>query len=170
MSEKVDKVTGNKTTLELFFITLLGLAFGCALIAALTYDFISAQAPLVVLAPLLLLVGAQINRTRKATNAKTVVADFSRAVRGKNPKFSKAAGMTGWIVMLMLVIFIAGHYVGIAAFMFILLYVISKEGRLLSALVSAGVTGTIFFLCEHGLYVASLRGLISILMSGYLIT
>lgn len=170
MSEKVDKVTGNKTTLELFFITLLGLAFGCALIAALTYDSISAQAPLVVLAPLLLLVGAQINRTRKATNAKTVVADFSRAVRGKNPKFSKAAGMTGWIVMLMLVIFIAGHYVGIAAFMFILLYVISKEGRLLSALVSAGVTVTIYFLFEHGFNIEMYRGLIYNLLSGYLIT
>ena len=160
MSEEVDKVTGNNTTLELFFITLLGLAFGCALIAALTYDSISAQAPLVILGPLLLLIGAQISRTRKATDAKTVVTDFSCAVRGKNPNFSKAAGMTGWIVMLMMLIYIAGHYVGIAAFMFILLNVISKEGRLLSALVSAGVTVVIYFLFEHGFNIEMYRGLI----------
>ncbi len=160
MSEEADKVTGNKTTLELFFITLLGLAFGGALIAALTYDFISARAPLVILAPLLLLIGAQINRTRKATDAKTVVADFSCAVKGKNPKFGKAAGMAGWILLLMLLILIAGHYVGIATFMFILLNVISKEGRLLSALVSVGVTVVIYFLFDHGFNIEMYRGII----------
>jgi len=170
MSEKVDKVTGNKTTLELFFITLLGLAFGGALIAALTYDSISAQAPLVILAPLLLLVGAQINRTRKATNAKTVVTDFSCAVRGKNPNFSKAAGITGWIVMLMLLILVAGHYIAIAAFMYILINVISKEGKLLSAMVSAGVTVVLYFLFEHGFNIEMYRGLIYNLLSGYLTT
>ncbi len=170
MSEEADKVTGNKTTLELFFITLLGLAFGCALIAAFTYGSISAQAPLVILGPLLLLVGAQINRTRKATKTKTVVADFSCAVRGKNPKFSKAASMTGWIVMLMLLIYIAGHYVGIAAFMFILLNVVSKEGRLLSAMVSAGVTVVIYFLFEHGFNIEMYRGLIYDFLFGYLTT
>ena len=170
MSEKVDKPTKNKTTLELLFITLLGLAFGCAFIAALYYDSISAQAPLVILAPLLLLIGAQINRTRKAINAKTLVSDFSCAVRGKNPNFSKAAGITGWIVMLMLLILVAGHYVGIAAFMFILLNVVSKEGRLLSALVSAGVTVVIYFLFEHGFNIEMYRGLIYDFLFGYLTT
>ncbi len=160
MSQEVDKVTGNKTTLELLFITLLGIAFGCAFIAALSYNFSSAQAPLVILVPLLLLIGAQINRTRKTTKTKTVVSDVSYALRGKNPKFSKAAGMAGWIVMLMLLIFIAGHYVGIAAFMFFLLNVISKEGRLLSALVSAGVTVIIYFLFEHGFNIEMYRGLV----------
>ena len=160
MTEEADKVTGNKTTLELLFITLLGLAFGGAFIAALSYNFSSAQAPLVILVPLLLLSGAQINRTRKTTKTKTVVSDVSYALRGKNPKFSKAAGMAGWIVMLMLLIFIAGHYVGIAAFMFFLLNVISKEGRLLSALVSVGVTVVIYFLFEHGFNIEMYRGLI----------
>ena len=160
MTEEADKVTGNKTTLELLFITLLGLAFGGAFIAALSYNFSSAQAPLVILVPLLLLIGAQINRTRKATKAKTVVSDFSYAVRGKNPKFSKAASMTAWIVMLMLLIYIAGHYVGIATFMFILLNVISKEGRLLSASVSVGVTVVLYFLFEHGFNIEMYRGLI----------
>jgi len=160
MSQEVDKVTANKTTLELLFITLLGIAFGCAFIAALSYNFSSAQAPLVILVPLLLLIGAQINRTRKTIKTKTVVSDVSYALRGKNPKFSKAAGMAGWIVMLMLLIFIAGHYVGIAAFMFFLLNVISKEGRLLSALVSVGVTVVIYFLFEHGFNIEMYRGLI----------
>ena len=86
MSKEADKLTGNKSTLELLFITLLALAFGSAFIAALSYNFSSAQAPLVILAPLLLLIGAQINRIRKATKAKTVVSDFSSAVTGKNPK------------------------------------------------------------------------------------
>ncbi len=160
MSKEADKPTGNKSTLELLFITLLALAFGSAFIAALSYNFSSAQAPLVILAPLLLLIGAQINRIRKATKAKTVVSDFLCALRGKNPKFNKAAGMAGWIVMLMLLIYIAGHYVGIATFMFILLNVISKEGRLLSASVSVGVTVVLYFLFEHGFNIEMYRGLI----------
>ena len=143
MSQEIDKVTGNKSTLELLFITLLALAFAAAFVAALSYDFSSAQAPLVILVPLILLIGVQINRTRKTTNSKTVMSDFSHAVKGKNPIFNKAAGMVGWIVMLMLLILIAGHYVGIATYMFILLNVISKEGRLLSASVSVGVTETL---------------------------
>ena len=160
MSQEIDETTGNKTTLELLFTTLLGLAFVAAFVAAFSYDRSSAQAPLIILVPLLVLITAQINRTRKATDKKTVVSDISCAVKGKNPNFSKAAGIVGWIVMLMLLIFIAGHYVGIAAFMFVLLHVVSREGRLLSALVSAGVTVIIYFLFEHGFNIEMYRGLV----------
>ncbi|MEE9159399.1 MAG: hypothetical protein V3U60_13575 [Gammaproteobacteria bacterium] len=167
MSEDADKVMGNNTTLELFFIVLVGLALGTAFIAALTYDFVSARTPLCILVPLLLLIGTQINRTRIATNAKKVMSDLSYAVRGQNRKFNKAAGMVGWIVMLMLLILIAGHYVGVATFMYILLNVISKESKLLSASVSIGVTTIIYILFELGFNIELYRGLFYDLLSGY---
>ena len=64
----------------------------------------------------------------------------------------------------------AGHYVGIATFMFILLYLISKESKLLPALVSTGVTAIIFILFELGFNIELYRGLFYNLLSGYIIT
>jgi len=168
MAEETDEVTENNTTLELFFVVLIGLAFVAALIAALNYDFVSARTPLVILVPLLILIGAQINRTRKATNAKAIQSSLSRVATGKVRKFNMVAGMSGWIVMLMLLIFFAGHYVGVATFMYILLNVISKESKLLSALVSTGVTAILYVLFEIGFNIELYRGLIYNFLSGYL--
>ncbi len=170
MAEEADEVTENNTTLELFFVVLIGLAFVAALIAALNYDFVSARTPLVILVPLLILIGAQINRTRKATNAEAIKSSLSRVAAGKDRKFNMAAGMSGWIVMLMLLIFFAGHYVGVATFMYILLNVISKESKLLSALVSTGVTAILYVLFEIGFNIELYRGLIYNFLSGYLFT
>ncbi len=167
MTEQSDEVTEENTTLELFFTVLIGLAFVAALIAALNYDFVSARTPLVILVPLLILIGAQINRTRKATNAQAIKASLSRVVAGEDRKFNMAAGMSGWIVMLMLLIFFAGHYVGVATFMYILLNVISKESKLLSALVSIGVTAILYVLFEIGFNIELYRGLIYNFLSGY---
>ncbi len=168
MAEEADEVTENNTTLELFFVVLIGLAFVAALIAALNYDFVSARTPLVILVPLIILIGAQINRTRKATNAKAIKLSLSRVAAGKDRKFNLVAGMSGWIVMLMLLIFFAGHYVGVATFMYVLLNVISKESKLLSALVSTGVTAILYVLFEIGFNIEMYRGLIYNFLSGYL--
>jgi len=168
MAEEADEVTENNTTLELFFVVLIGLAFVAAFIAALNYDFVSARTPLVILVPLLILIGAQINRTRKATNAKAIKSSLSRVAAGKDRKFNLVAGMSGWIVMLMLLIFFAGHYVGVATFMYVLLNVISKESKLLSALVSTGVTAILYVLFEIGFNIEMYRGLIYNFLSGYL--
>ena len=167
MAEEADEVTENNTTLELFFVVLIGLAFVAALIAALNYDFVSARTPLVILVPLLILIGVQINRTRKATNAKAIKSSLSRVAAGKDRKFNLVAGMSGWIVMLMLLIFFAGHYVGVATFMYFLLNVISKESKLLSALVSTGVTAILYVLFEIGFNIEMYRGLIYNFLSGY---
>ena len=168
MAEEADEVTENNTTLELFFVVLIGLAFVAAFFAALNYDFVSARTPLVILVPLLILIGAQINRTRKATNAKAIKSSLSRVAAGKDRKFNLVAGMSGWIVMLMLLIFFAGHYVGVATFMYFLLNLISKENKLLSALVSTGVTAILYILFEIGFNIELYRGLIYNFLSGYL--
>ena len=101
VSDEANKASGNNTTLELLFVVLIGLAFSAALVAALGYTFVSARTPLVILIPLLLLIGAQINRTRKATNATTILSDLSQVMRGKNRKFNMVASMVGFIIMLM---------------------------------------------------------------------
>ena len=71
------------------------------------------------------------------------------------------------MVLLLLLILVAGHYAGIAAFMFVLLRLISKESLDLSLLISIGVTISIYFLFEHGFNIELYRGLIFKLWSGY---
>ena len=82
VSDEANKASGNNATLELFFVVLIGLAFGAALVAAFGYAFVSARTPLVILLPLLLLIGAQINRTRKATDVTTILSDLSQVWSG----------------------------------------------------------------------------------------
>ena len=168
MSDEANRASGNNTTLELIFVVLIGLAVSAALVAALGYAFVSARTPLVILVPLLILIGAQINRTKKATNATTIMSDLSQVMKGKNRKFNMIAGMVGLIVLLMLVIFFAGHYVGVATFMYILINVISKESKLLSVLVSIGITAILFVLFEIGFNIELYRGLIYNFLSDYL--
>ena len=96
------------------------------------------------------------------------MSSLSQVMRGKNRKFNLLAGMVGLIVMLMLLIFVAGHYVGVATFMYFLLNLISKESKLLSALVSTGVTAILYILFEIGFNIELYRGLIYNFLSGYL--
>jgi len=163
----MDKDANGKATLELFFISLTGVAVVGGFIAALSYDFVSARTPLCIMVPLLILIGVQINRTRKAAHKETVLFDVSQAFKGKNKNFNSVATFIGWMVLLLLLILLAGHYAGIAVFMFVLLRLVSKESWMLTILTSAGVTIIIYFLFEYGFNIELHRGLLYKLMSGY---
>ena len=163
----MDKETKDKSTLELFFISLTGIAVLGGFIAALGYDFVSARTPLCIMVPLLILIGVQFNRTRREIHVETVRSDVSQILNGQNARFNSVTAFIGWMVLLLLLILVAGHYAGIAAFMFVLLRQISKESLKLSLLVSIGVTVVIYFLFEHGFNIELYRGLIYKLLSGY---
>ena len=169
MAKKMDNSRQNKTTLEFYFIFLVGVVVVGAFVAALSYDFVSARTPLVLLVPMLLLVAVQFNRTRKASKTGIVFANLSHTLKGRNKQFNTVAGLIGWTILLMLLILVAGHYAGIAVFMFILLKMISKESWFLSVLTSVGVTVIIFLLFEIGFNIELYRGLIYKLLSGYVI-
>ena len=166
MAQEADKAGQKKTTLELYFISFVGVVVVGAFVAALSYDFVSARTPLVVMVPLLLLIAAQFNRTRRASKTEVVLSDLSHALKGRNKQFNSVAGLIGWTILLMLLILVAGHYAGIAAFMFVLLRLVSKETKLLSVLTSVGVTVIIYFLFERGFNIELYRGLIYKLLSG----
>lgn len=163
----MDKDTKDKSTLELFFISLTGIFVLGGLIAALGYDLVSARTPLCIMVPLLILIGIQFNRTRKTVHTETVKSDLSQIAKGQNASFNSVAAFIGWMVLLLLLILVAGHYAGIAAFMFVLLRLISKESTKLSLLISIGVTVIIYLLFEHGFNIELYRGLIYKLWSGY---
>lgn len=161
------EVARRKTVLELLFISVIGITVLGAFIAALTYDFISARAPLFIMVPLLFLIGVQFNRARKEVHAPDLLAEVMRAFKGENSSFNSVMTFVGLMILLILLIYVAGHYVGISVFMFVLFYWISKEHPLLSLAIAVGVTALIFVLFEYGFNIELYRGYLFRLMTRY---
>lgn len=157
----------NKSVLELFFISLTGIFVIGAFVAALGYDIVSARTPLCIMVPLLILIGVQFNRTRKAVCAEAVKSELSRVFGGRHEGFNTIAAFIGWMILLLLLILVAGHYAGIAVFMFILLRFVAKERLQLSLLISSGVTVIIYLLFEHGFNIELYRGFAYELWTGF---
>ncbi len=156
----------NRITLELYFIVVVGLIVATAFISALSYDLVSARTPIVIMLPLTVLIGVQFNRARKASRNADVRSVLSTVAKGENKTFNRTAGFIGWMVLLLALIVVAGHYVGIAILMFVLLRLISKEEILFSVALSAGVTVVIFLLFELGFDIELHRGAIFRIWAG----
>ena len=155
----------RKITLELLFISFVAITTIGAFIAALTYDFVSARAPLCILVPLLILIAIQFNRTRGKAGINVLKVSVGRVVQGKDRNFNRVTGFIGLMAVLLLLIYVAGHYVGISLFMFVMLYFLSNERLLLSLALAVGVTIGIYFLFEHGFNIELYRGVIFRLLS-----
>jgi hypothetical protein len=157
----------GKATLELCVIVVMALFVLAALGTSLTYDFASAIAPLCIIVPLLILIGVQFRRTLKASNPQIVALALSRIVKGENSVFNAIAVFIGWMAVLLAMIFLVGHYIGIAAFMFMLLRSVSKERFGLSLGVAVGVTAIIYVLFEYGFNIEMYRGLVFRMLASY---
>ncbi|MEX2496251.1 MAG: tripartite tricarboxylate transporter TctB family protein [Woeseia sp.] len=157
----------GRDTLELCFIAVTGVVVASAFVAALTYDRVSARAPLFVMLPLLVLIGLQLRRSIAAIRHQRLHGELSAALRGQYVEFNSVVGFIGWMLLLLGLIYVAGHYVGIAAFMFTLLRAYAKETLRLSLLVTVGVTAIIYLLFEHGFNIPLYRGLIFGILENY---
>ncbi len=161
-----DENESNRTTLELYFIALVGLIVAAAFISALRYEFVSARTPIVIMVPLIILIGLQFVRAMKASRSVDVRSVLATVAEGDNDTFNRAAGFIGWMVLLLALIVVAGHYAGIAILMFVLLRLISKEEILFSLALAAGVTVVIFLLFELGFDIELHRGAIFRMWAG----
>lgn len=150
----------DKAALELMFISIIGLLVVGAFVAALNYDFVSARAPLVIMVPLLILIGMQLHKTRKQAAQGVVFERLTQALRGHNSEFNSVLRFVAFMSLLLILIYVAGHYVGISVFMFVLMYTISREHPIFALIVSVGVTVLIYFLFEHGFNIELYRGYI----------
>jgi hypothetical protein len=132
------------------------------------YDFVSARTPLVILTPLLILSGLNIKRAwSNASGEVDIKSDLLNVFQFKNKEFNSVAGFFGWMVFLLGLIFITGHYAGIAVFMFFLIYLVAEEKLSLSIIVSAVTTLVIYLLFEHLFNIELYRGLIFRIWAGY---
>ena len=162
-----DETTQKSVALELVFISFIGLIVVGAFIAALNYDFVSARAPLVVMAPLLFLIAVQLNKLRRQVGHDVLFNQLSHALKGRNSKFNSVLRFIAYMTLLLLLIYVGGHYVGISLFMFVLMRWVSNERPILALLVSIGVTVLIYFLFEHGFNIELYRGYVPRLLGRY---
>lgn len=158
---------GTNAALEVSFILFIGVVIVAAFCTALTYDIVSARTPIVIMVPLLGLIGFQIYRSLNSTRHASAGTDLMHAIKGANPVFNKLLGFLGWLLLLLLLIFVAGHYAGIALFMFILMYLVAEEDLVLSLSITAIVTLLIYCLFEYVFSIELYRGLIYRIWAGY---
>jgi len=116
--------------------------------------------------PLLILAAMQIRHYYLATRGMSFPVVIGQIISGHST-FSNVAAFCGWIVFLLVLIYLTGHYVGIATFMYILLSYIAREKTGLSVSISLGVTLFIYVLFEHVLGMELFRGMIYRLSAGY---
>ena len=158
----------SHATLEFCFSLFVGIVVLAAFISSLTYDFVSARTPIVILIPLLILSVVQIKRAWNAVSAElNLKADLVNIFSLKNKEFNGIAGFFGWMIFLLILIFVTGHYVGMAVFMFFLMYLVAEEKLLLSLIISVVVTIIIYMLFEHLFNIELYRGLIFRIWAGY---
>ena len=157
----------RKHTLELCFIAFLAIVAAAALVDALSYDFVSAMAPLSILVPLLILIGVQLLRTVRAGRMFAVRADLAAVATGRNREVNAVIGLIGCMLLLLGLILVAGHYAGMAVFMLLLLRVLARERSTLSLAITVCVTAAIYLLFEHVFRIELYVGLLSRFLSGY---
>lgn len=150
----------GKPVAEFIFITAVGLITVGALFAALGYELVSARTPLTILVPMLILIGIQFRRVQKKVTAADLHGEFRRVVSGQRARFREAFVLMFWMVVLLSLIWLVGHFAGMAVFMFVMLRLVGKQSMLMSVGVTAGVTIAIYVLFTHVFNLELYRGLL----------
>ena len=150
----------RKQSFELLFISFIGIVVLGAFVSSLNYDFVSARTPLCIMVPLIVLIGVQFNRARKAARDSTLRAELSPVMRGHVPEFNTVLALIGWMALFLVLIYGAGHYAGMVVFLFVLMRTVGNESLRLSTGVTVGVTAMIYLLFEYVFRIELYRGLI----------
>jgi hypothetical protein len=116
---------------------------------------------------LLLLTVVQAGRTRRAARARPAGTAAPEPAADDKSQLAKALEFAAWTVLLLGLIVVAGHYVGIATFMFVLLKSVSGRDAVFALAVAASVTLALFILFEIGFEIELYRGVIYRALAGY---
>lgn len=144
--------------LVVFFIALIG------------YKPVTRRAPLLVMIPLSLMVlGETVRIIRKLKSVRREDSKASFFLPNLDKKMlKKAIQIFIWLIILLAMIYFAGHIGGIALFLFIFLKYVSNEPWKTSMGVSAGVILGLYVLFEKILLIPLHRGAIYDTVSAWL--
>ena len=142
---------------SLFLIALLVVFF----IALIGYKPVTRRAPLVVMIPLSLLVlGETVRITQKLRSLRRENSTQTLLPRLDKKELKKALQIIIWLIVLLVMIYFAGHLGGIILFLAMFLKFVSEEPWKISLAVSAGVTMGLYVLFEKILLIPLYRGAI----------
>ncbi len=167
-ADEADRIEhrGNLLTLEAVFLSVVAAVTVVAFVQALGYQLVSSRTPLVIMAPLMILIVIHARRLLRLRESLGVRDRIAVALRGRNETLNKAAGFSGWMVALVVAITVLGHYVAIFGFCLILM-LRAGERWLLSLIVAAGATLFIWGVFEVAFNIDLYRGLIVRYFLGY---
>lgn len=154
---------------EVVFVLFLLALTVAAILESLTYSMTAARTPLVILTPLLLLViGITVREIRAMqTDRARLTQTVKDALRGQYPKFNKFLVFSLWLVFLILLVAVVGHYVAVALFIWLLMRPVGKESNSLSIKVALGTPLAIYGLFDLVLNLEMFPGILYQLWAGY---
>jgi hypothetical protein len=154
------RARGNLYALEIVFLGFIGVVVVIAFLEALTYSFVSARAPFVIMVPLLLLIAIHALRLWSARTEFSPGARIAEALSGATPGFNKALGFSGWMVVLVVLIAVLGHVAATFVFCVIVMRFLGSETWALTLSVSAGTTLFLFGIFEYAFDIDLYQGLV----------
>ena len=151
---------GNLFALEICFLAFIAAITVAAFLEALTYKIVSSRTPFVIMVPLFVLIvihARRLWRVRESFNPRARIAD---ALAGRTEAFNKVLGISAWMVGMVLMILVLGHYAGVFLFCVILMRALAGESWKLTLLTAAGTTLFIWGVFEFVFDIDLYRGLI----------
>lgn len=159
----------HRRVAELFFILFLAVLGFAALFESFTYSITASRTPLVILIPLLLLIILLAIREVRAVLADStdVFGIAKKAIRGDYPQFKKFMQFSLWLMMLIAMVIVFGHYIAVGVFTFILMRLVAKEALSLSIKITMAVPVAIFLVFDLALSLNMFPGILYQLWAGY---
>lgn len=151
---------GNLFALEVAFLAIVAIVTAIAFLEALSYQIVSSRTPFVIMAPLAVLVvihGIRLWRVRAPFSPRRRIG---KALSGRLPSFNAVVAISGWMLGLVAMIWVFGHYAAIFLFCYFLMGLLAGERMALTLAVSAATTALIFVVFEWAFDIELYRGLI----------
>ena len=157
---KAEKQRGNLYALEICFLGFIAAIVVWAFFEATTYKIVSSRTPFVIMAPLFVLIVVHGLRLWRVRGDFSPGARIAEAFGGATPSFNKVLGISAWMVLMVLMILVFGHYAGVFVFCVILMRILAGESWMLTLLTAAGTTLFIWIVFEFLFDIDLYRGLI----------
>jgi len=158
---------GNLYAAEICFLVFIGIIVVWAFLEATTYKIVSSRTPFVIMVPLLVLIAIHATRLWRIREEFSPGRRISGSLRGGNISLNKVVSFSGWMIGMLLVIAVLGHYAGIFLFCVILMRFLEAESWVLTVAVAAGTVLFIFGVFEIAFNIDLYRGLIPRYFMGF---
>lgn len=157
----------NMLTLEIVFLVAIGLVVLASFFEALTYQLVSARTPFVIMVPLFALIAIHGVRLYRRREQADVGDRLKLALAGGIQGLNKVVLVTLSLVVMLLIIVAFGHFIGLGALCFFLMWKLGGVPFGRSVLVMLGTLVAIYLIFELAFDLELYRGLLFRWMAGY---